>query len=121
MSLRNTFASSWESLPVQITAGTSLSPAIDLGGLRLFAVIMPSPWTAANVTFQMSPDGGASWANMKDQNGNELTAVAAAADCIVLDPSTFAAFQHLRVRSGTSANAVNQTATVSLHLLLRTV
>jgi hypothetical protein len=82
---------------------------------------MPSAWTAANLSFQASPDGGTTWLEMYDQNGNEIVANANASSCIMLSPSQFAPLQFLRVRSGTVSTPVNQGADRSLQLILRSV
>lgn len=121
MAIRNNFSNAWEAVPVTIANGTSLSAAVDLGGLRLFAVSMPSAWTAANLTFQISPDGGATWTNLYDQSGSEIAATAAASNCVVLTPAQFASAQYIRVRSGSAASPVNQTADRTVQLILRSV
>lgn len=121
MSVKDTFISIWESIPALISSGSSLSAAINLGGLRLFAIVMPAAWTTANITFQVSADNGATWSNLVDQNGTELTAVAGAGQCIVLSPTQFSAFQYLRLRSGTNASPVNQAADRTLQLIVRSV
>lgn len=121
MSLKDTCLSVWETLSVTLAEASALTGAINLGGLRLFAIIMPADWTSANLTFQMSPDAGNTWVNVMDQNGSEIVAVAGTSRCIVLDPTQFAAFQHLRLRSGTASASVNQTASREVTLLLRAV
>jgi len=119
MSLRNSYANAWEALPITVGTGASLSETVNLGGFRLFAVGMPSLWTAANLTFQVSPDGGTTWLNLKDQDGNDVMAVATADACIALSPSSFAAAQYLRLRSGTLATPVGQEAARTLKLIVR--
>jgi len=119
--MRNTIVNMLDTLPAAIANGASLTDALDLGGLRLFGVVMPAAWTAANLTFQTSYDGGATWADVYDVNGNELTATAAASRFIALDPANFAAVQRIKVRSGTAATPVAQGAARSLTLVLRAV
>lgn len=121
MSLRETYISACEILPVAIANGASLTDAVNLGGLRLFGVVMPAEWTTANLTFQMSPDDGATWVSLKDQNGNEVAAAASVSTFVVLNPSQFTAVQYLRVRSGTAGTPVAQGAARSLQLVLRSV
>jgi hypothetical protein len=121
MSAKDSSTSTWDVVPATISSGTALSSMIDLKGLRLFAVGMPSSWTTANLTFQVSPDGGTTWFELYDQNGNEITATAAASNGIVLSPSQFSAFEYLRIRSGTAALPVNQMANATLQLILRAV
>ena len=40
-----------------IAAGTALSGPVPLGALTLVGISMPAAWTAAPLTFQVSPDG----------------------------------------------------------------
>ncbi len=121
LTLKDTHVSAWESVSIGIDSGTAITAGINFGGFRLFSIVMPDAWTAANITFQMSPDGGSTWANLKDKDGNEINAVAGASDCIVLDHTLFASFQHLRLRSGTSNTPVNQAAVRTVRLILRGV
>jgi hypothetical protein len=101
--------SSLETLSTTISNGTSLTGTINLGGFRLFGIVVPSSWTTANLSFQVSTDGGSTWANMQDQQGNEIVAVATMSNCTVLNPVSFAAVQCIRVRSGTSGTPVMRT------------
>lgn len=121
MSLKDTCVSTWEAFPVSLPQNASITERINLGGLRLFSIVMPTEWTSASLTFQMSPDGETAWSNIKDSTGGEITAIANAGDCIVLDPSLFAAFQYIRIRSGTIALPITQESARSLRLLLRRV
>ena len=119
--MRETIVNITEVLPATIANGSALSGVLNLGGLRLFDIVVPSPWTTANLTFQYSPDNGATWANMYDIAGNELTALAAAGRGIALDPTLFAGIQFMQIRSGTSGTPVNQTQNSTLQLILRAV
>lgn len=119
--MRNTVMNVTDILPVTIANGQSLSGGVSLGGLRLFGVVMPSGWTAANLTFQASVDGGASWVNLYDANGSEVTVTAGTSRFIALEPALFASLTHLQLRSGTSATPVAQGADRSLSLVLRSV
>ena len=119
--MRNTIVNMLDTLAMTIASGASLSAANDLGGLRLFGIVMPAAWTTANLTFQMSPDGGTTWVDMYDANGNELTATASTSRFIALDLANFAAVQMVKVRSGTSGTPVNQGGDRTLSLILRAV
>lgn len=110
-----------ESTTASIASGTSISGAINLGGLRLFAIVMPSSWTTANLTFQASYDGGTTWVNMYDASGTELNITASASRMIYLDPYIFSSVPMIKVRSGTSASPVNQAADRTITLVLRAV
>lgn len=105
-----------------IASSGSLSEAVDLGGASLVGIQMPdsSAWTAANLTFQASADGG-TFENLYGKNGNEVTVIAAADRYIQIDATDFAGIKHIKVRSGTAASAVNQAAARTLTLVLRPV
>ena len=100
--------------PVLILNGASLSAAVKvLGGLPAI-IEMPAAWDAANLTFQTSGDG-ATFMNLYDENGTEVTVTADASRRIRLEPSQWAAIAEIKVRSGPSAAAVNQTADRTLY------
>lgn len=92
----------------------SLSAGVKLGNLAPVALVIPSAnWVAADITFQASFDGGTTWLNLFDSGSDtEITVQAAASRFIgllaaVADP--LSGIQWLKVRSGTSGAAVNQT------------
>jgi len=102
-----------------IAISTSLSAAIALPpGWYPAAILMPAAWTAADLTFQLSLDG-TTFADLYDDAGTEVTAKAAAARYITLDPLEFRTARAIKLRSGTAASAVNQEAARTLILVLR--
>ena len=108
--------------PVAIAAGASLSAACPLGALTLVGISMPAVWTAAALTFQVSPDGGATWQEMYDGAGNPVTVTAAAGQFVVpvADPSyVWRGINMVKVRSGTAAAPVNQAAAATVNLVTR--
>lgn len=98
-----------------IANGASLSGAVDLGTKRLARINMPSSWTTANLTFQVSADG-TNYANLYDATGTEKTVQAAASRAIILDFSEWIGARYIKVRSGTSGTPVNQGAERILQL-----
>lgn len=101
-------------LTATIASGASLSGAVDLGsGGRAARIAMPAAWTTANLTFQASYDG-ITYNNLYDKDGVEYTAQAAASRSILLPVADWYGIRYLKVRSGTSAAAVNQGAARSL-------
>ncbi|NTU77322.1 MAG: hypothetical protein HGA90_05865, partial [Alphaproteobacteria bacterium] len=60
-----------DNVTATIASGTSLSDAQNLGGLRLFGLVMPAAWTTANLTFQASFDGGATWGDSSSVTTSE--------------------------------------------------
>jgi len=94
---------------VTISNGTSLSEAENLRGYVPYGIEMPSVWTAADLTFQVSTDG-TNWLNLYDDTG-EYTLSAAASRAIGFPgANVFTGFQYIKVRSGTSGTPVNQIA-----------
>ena len=100
----------------KIAASASITDAIDLKTKRLTCIQMPSSWTTANLTFQVSHDG-LTWSNLYDAYGNEYTVQAAASRALLLDLKDFFGFRYLKIRSGTNASAVNQAAECELKLI----
>ena len=106
-----------ETKTVTIANGSSLSSAVDLGGRKLVAIVMPSGWTAAALTFQASVDG-ANYYNVYD--GSTERSVAVDADYYsMLAIGDYVGVRYLKVRSGTSASGVNQGADRTLTMVLQ--
>lgn len=106
------------SITTTITAGASLSSAIDLGGGVLAGIIIPSTWTTASLTFQVSNDG-VNYYNLYDEYGSEVTATPAAGTFMRLSAGDYFGVPQIKLRSGTAASAVNQVSTARLILVLR--
>lgn len=112
-------------IPVACTIAESgsLSDEIDLGeGRVLCAIDMPADWDAANLTFQASYNSGGTFDDLYDQYGTEKTVTAAADRYIPLDdPAFWLGVRYLKVRSGTAASAVEQTAARTIQLITKPV
>jgi hypothetical protein len=109
------------SVVATIATGAALSDTIFTGGLPICAIYMPAGWDAADLTFQASCDVAANAGNVYDKDGLELNFKVAAGNFITFDPSYFAGVRYIKARSGTSITPVNQTATRSIVLAIRTV
>lgn len=97
-------------LTFSIANGQSLSGAVDLLELTPVRITMPSSWTAANLTFQVSYDG-VNFANLYDAYGNEVIVQASTSRDIALGSDFiwhFLGAKSLRIRSGTSGSPVAQ-------------
>ena len=108
--------------PATIAAGAALSGPCALGALTLVGISMPAVWTAAPLTFQVSPDGGVTWQELYDGAGNEITVTAAAGQFVIplADPSyLWRGINMVQVRSGTAALPVNQAAGAVVNLVTR--
>lgn len=103
-----------------IASGQSVSGNIDLGLMRLGRIVMPttaSGWDAANLTLQTSHDG-VTFNNLHDKDGAEYTITATSGRSILVPLADMLSVRYFRIRSGTSAAAVNQTASRTLTLVL---
>lgn len=121
MLLKDTIITVGETLPVSIESGTSMTGTVNLGGLRLFGIIVPPEWTEANISFQMSPDTGDNWFEICDTNGEPVVTLAAAESYFAVDPRCFASIQYLRLRSGEKGAEISQAGDRTLQLILRKV
>jgi hypothetical protein len=100
-----------------IASGASLSDAVELDGSALVGVVMPSAWTAANLTIQASHNDS-TFNNVYDELGTEKTIIASTSRYIVLNPADFAGSDSIKIRSGTAGTPVNQAAARSVILVL---
>jgi hypothetical protein len=111
-----------EIIPVTIASGTALSPSIGIGIKTLVGISMPSGWTTAALTFQISPDG-VIFQEYVDATGAAAITVAtpAANTFIAISSGQFDGVNQLKVRSGTVGTPVNQGADRVIGLVVRTV
>lgn len=92
-----------------IKNGASLSD-VTAGQQHLVGIQMPAAWDAAALTFAGSVDG-TNFFPVYDQLGNEVMLPnVAASTYVAVPPMLLPRVPYLKVRSGTNANAVNQTA-----------
>lgn len=104
-----------------IASGQSLSAAVDLRFRQLIGVIMPSTWTDANVTFQVSV-GGTNFFDLYSFDGTEFTiTVAGTPRYFAIDPFEFLMVRYVKVRSGTGGSPVTQAGARSITLVTRAV
>lgn len=94
-----------------IAALASESDAVGLGNGHLVGIFMPAGWDAAALTFQTSIDAGVSWHNvMVGSSGAEASLAVAAGQYIAIDDDLWMGVNLLKIRSGTNALPVAQTA-----------
>jgi hypothetical protein len=106
--------------PAVIANGAALSGEIDLAGVTLVGIGMPAGWDAAALTFQVSIDSGVTWLEMQAATA-PLLYNAAAGQFVAVDPALWRGVSALKVRSGTFASPVNQTASRTLTIVARPV
>ena len=91
-----------------IVNAASLSDAVYLHGEVLVGIRMPAVWDAANLTFQVSMDD-VTYLNAYSQAGAEHVVTVTGVDThIWVDPTDFASYRWIRVRSGTAGTPVVQ-------------
>lgn len=104
---------------VTIPAGaTGLSAAVDLQNFAPVALIMPAAWQTAVITAQASMDD-VTYNNVYDDAGNERSLTVAVDRYITLSSSDLLACRYLKLRSGTAATPVDQTAARTITLVVK--
>jgi hypothetical protein len=110
-----------------IASGTSLSTECDLRNHNLMGIEMPAAWDAAGIAFQacMRNDQSAgspeTFLNVVDQAGTAIAVTVAASQFILFTAATLEQLRGLartKVRSGTNAAPVNQTANRTVRLIV---
>jgi hypothetical protein len=109
------------SITAVIGAGAALSGVVRLGVETLVGISMPAAWTAADLTFQVSPDDGQTFGEAQDGANNAIDLKVAAGQYIQIDPKGWRGVNCLKIRSGTLAVPVNQGAQATIILHLRSV
>lgn len=98
-----------------IPMGSSTSNVVTMVG-KLSGISIPAAWAAAALSFQVSPDNGATWFEFF-MNGNEFVIPNPGPSAFVgIDFRFWGGVTALIVRSGTSGAPVNQTSQVVLTL-----
>jgi len=97
-----------EEVVATIADGAALSDGVYCEGGVIVGIIMPAVWDAAVITFQVSMDD-VTYLDSYSAAGAEHTLTVAASQHIWLDPSQFASYRWVKVRSGTTGAPVNQT------------
>ena len=116
-------------VPVTILSGQSLSAEVNVGSMEIVGVQMPAGWDAAGLALQaatrstVGPPNVATFGNVIDIAGVALPlATAPLLDTYVaLAPTAaFVGLGRVKVRSGTNAVPVNQTANRDFFLVCLT-
>jgi hypothetical protein len=88
-----------------IASGTATSTPINLNSYIHFGqphpvqILMPAAWTTASLIFLVSNDGGNTFTELFDGNGNEYVVNAAAGELILLDPAVFGYITNFEIES----------------------
>src|SRR5579871_1744550 len=96
-----------------IAQGAAISGEVDIGNKSLVGIWVPAAWVTAGISFQASVDGGTTWAELVDSTATAIavsSVTGGAAVFVALDPTKLRGPVALKVRSGTSASPIAQTA-----------
>lgn len=101
----------------QIAANASLSEPIEIAG-RMTGLRIPDAWDAAAATFSGSINGGQTWHDIYDIVSGTVTErtlsstqmSALLGKHLALSLTDWLGYTHIRIRSGTAASPVTQTA-----------
>lgn len=106
-------------LVATIASGASLSDAKDMRTKTVVGIVMPATWTAADLTFQVSSDGGTTFREFVGDAGAAVQYQVDAATQIAINPALWRGIDQIKVRSGTSSAAITQAADRAVTLLVR--
>jgi hypothetical protein len=94
---------------VTITAGESLSPALQVGTGIPLALLTPATLVTTTMSFQGSLDGS-TWLNLYDAGGVEVTMTIGTSRAISLEAIYLAGMQFLKLRLGTAGSPATEAA-----------
>jgi len=92
-----------------IQANYYLSEGIDCSAGKIVRITMPDEWDTANLTFQISTNGEF-YNDLYYANGDEYLIYAAKQRAIIIDQEEWVPGLWVKIRSGTAAQPVVQTA-----------
>lgn len=107
-------------LTTTISAGQALSAGVNCSSGSLLLVSLPANWSPANLTFQISTDGGNTYGDLFDSHAREITMTVAPGSAAFIDPGTGAnkALAWIKFRSGSRDYPVPQAHDVSIGVSL---
>jgi hypothetical protein len=108
---------------VVIPGGQSQSGAIPLAVSQetLVGLVMPAAFDGSTITFLGGDSATGTFRPLYNAAGVEIAVMVAAGRFIAIDPNDFVAPPYLKLRSGTSATPVNQTANRTIMVLTERV
>ncbi len=85
-----------------IDIGETESNSVDLRGMTLCGIYLPSVLTSASISFKVSHDNNAEYIPVMDGLGSIVSKAVAQGQYIKLDPSEFAGIQFIKIVAGTT-------------------
>ena len=102
-------------LTATIALGASLSDALNISSGSVSYIELPATWTTAVLTFQGSLDG-TNYFNIFDDEGYEVIVFVEAGRRVHVQQHNINQNKYIKLRSGTSFNAVNQAAARTIYV-----
>jgi hypothetical protein len=104
-----------------IPINDSISNAVTVGANCLAGIIMPSGWDTAAISFLTASAVDGAYQPIFGEDGLEVSITAAAGHSIALSDSALklAPWTYLKLRSGVSTGAINQTGSRTITLILK--
>lgn len=101
----------WQSASAQIASGSSLSASLVIAGRSIINILMPTAWTAASLSFDISACPGGTFYPLYDTDGAEIAIpVAASQGYSGSDLAYLAGWYGMRIRSGSTVTDVDDQA-----------
>ena len=103
-----------------IAINTSVSDALDMDKNSLLGFIMPSAWTTAGITIEVSTDNS-NWFPARDAYGSTVGYIASpvVSNAYAVDVQSLLPWRYIRFRSGTTDSPVVQTAARTIPIVKR--
>ena len=103
-----------------IAINTSVSDALDMDKNSLLGFIMPSAWTTAGITIEVSTDNS-NWFPARDAYGSTVGYIASpvVSNAYAVDVQSLLPWRYIRFRSGTTNSPVVQTAARTIPIVKR--
>lgn len=109
-----------EAKTLTIPLNGSVTQTLDVAYTTLIGFIIPSAWTAAGLTIEVSHDN-ITWVQPKDSFGSTVGYYSdiTASTAYATDVQSLLPWRYLRLRSGTTATPINQTAARNIVVIKR--
>jgi hypothetical protein len=98
---------------IDISVDNDLSSVADIGGDTLVGLVLPSNYTTAAITFQVSTDNS-TFVALYNQSGQVTIAAteAVASRAVALDPTDWHGWRYIQIATGTAQTSDDKTITL---------
>lgn len=106
-------------IDVSFASGSALSSAIDLKNANDIAIVMPSAFDSATGTFLASTTLAGPYSSVYNEAGTEASVSFATSRVISFATNPVKSCRYIKIRSGTTASPVVQTAPRTVTIILK--